>query len=139
MFSEQNPIYLIVWKVFCGNPPKGYDIHHKDHNKLNDRLDNLELMEHGKHTSHHSKGRKWTKEMYEKQIAVQTGKHCGELNPMFGKHHSQEAKDKLMENIRQFDERIKLDRERLEFDKSKAKEDARLKEKQINKKPTNNK
>ena len=53
--------------------------------------------------------------------------------------YSQEAKDKLMENIRQFDERIKLDRERLEFDKSKAKEDARLKEKQINKKPTNNK
>ena len=51
--------------------------------------------------------------------------------------YSQEAKDKLMENIRQFDERIKLDKERLEFDKSKAKEDARLKEKQINKKSIN--
>lgn len=34
---------------------------------------------------------------------------------------------------RQFDERIKLDRERLEFDKDKARSDARLKEKQINK------
>ena len=34
---------------------------------------------------------------------------------------------------RQFDERIKLDRERLEFDKDKAKTDAKLKEKQINK------
>jgi hypothetical protein len=29
--------------------------------------------------------------------------------------------------------RLKLDKERLEFDKAKAKEDARLKEKQINK------
>ena len=38
-----------------------------------------------------------------------------------------------MESIRQFDERIKLDRERLEFDKDKARSDARLKEKQINK------
>ena len=43
--------------------------------------------------------------------------------------YSQEAKDKLMESIRQFDERIKLDRERLEFDKDKARSDAKLKEK----------
>ena len=50
--------------------------------------------------------------------------------------YSQEAKDKLLESMRQFDERLKLDRERLAFDKDKAKTDARLKEKQINK-PTN--
>ena len=46
---------------------------------------------------------------------------------------SEEAKAKLLENIRQFDEKIKLDRERLNFDREKAKTDARLKEKQINK------
>ena len=39
----------------------------------------------------------------------------------------------LQEKIRQFDERLKLDRERLEFDKSKSREELRLKEKQINK------
>ncbi len=38
-----------------------------------------------------------------------------------------------MEQIREFNEKIKLDRERLEFDKDKARSDARLKEKQINK------
>ena len=69
------------------------------------------------------------------QINASSKEEDGIVEP----EYSQEAKDKLMENIRQFDERIKLDRERLEFDKSKAKEDARLKEKQINKKPTNNK
>lgn len=53
--------------------------------------------------------------------------------------YSQEAKDKLMESMRQFDERIKLDRERLEFDKDKARSDARLKEKQINKQNKNSK
>ena len=47
--------------------------------------------------------------------------------------YSQEAKDKLMEQIREFNERLKLDREKLEFDKDKAKTDAKLKEKQINK------
>lgn len=46
---------------------------------------------------------------------------------------SEEAKAKLMEDMRQFDERLKLDRERLAFDKSKAKVDAELKRKQINK------
>lgn len=40
---------------------------------------------------------------------------------------------------RQFDERIKLDRERLEFDKDRARTDTRLKEKQINKQHNNSK
>jgi len=48
--------------------------------------------------------------------------------------YSQEAKDSLAEKIREFDAKLKLDRERLAFDKDKAKTDARLKEKQINKK-----
>jgi len=50
--------------------------------------------------------------------------------------YSQEAKDKLMEQMREFESRLKLDRDRLNFDKQKAATDARLKEKQINKKTT---
>ena len=42
-------------------------------------------------------------------------------------------KETLLEKIREFDEKNKLDKERLEFDKQKAETDARLKEKQINK------
>lgn len=52
---------------------------------------------------------------------------------------SEEAKAKLQENMRQFNERLKLDRERLSFDKEKAQTDAKLKEKQINKKPSTSK
>ena len=47
--------------------------------------------------------------------------------------YSQEAKDRLLEQIREFDERLKLDKERLELDKDKARIDAKLREKQINK------
>ena len=50
---------------------------------------------------------------------------------------SDEAKEKLRESIRQFDARLSLDKERLAFDKEKAKTDARLKEKQINKSTIN--
>lgn len=45
--------------------------------------------------------------------------------------YSQMAKEKLLEDMRQFDEKLKLDRERLEFDKSKADKDRELKRTQI--------
>ena len=65
-------------------------------------------------------------------IKAQEGQEDGGIQePM-----SEEAKEKLRESIRQFDARLALDKERLEFDKTKAQTDARLKEKQINKKPT---
>ena len=51
--------------------------------------------------------------------------------------YSQEAKDKLAESIREFNEKIALEKQRLELDKKKAADDVRLKEKQINKKPVN--
>ena len=45
--------------------------------------------------------------------------------------YTQMAKEKLLEDMRQFDEKLKLDRERLEFDKSKADKDRELKRTQI--------
>ncbi len=52
---------------------------------------------------------------------------------------SEESRAKLDEQIREFNARLALDKERLAFDKDKAKTDARLKEKQINKKPSTSK
>ena len=45
--------------------------------------------------------------------------------------YSQEAKDKLAEQIRQFDAKLKLDRERLALDKKKADMDYNIKERQL--------
>jgi hypothetical protein len=50
--------------------------------------------------------------------------------------YSKEAKDKLAEQIRQFDEKIKLERERLAFDKQKANTDASIKRESLKKKQT---
>lgn len=52
---------------------------------------------------------------------------------------SEEAKANLKEKMREFDEKIRLDRERFNHEKSTTKEELRLKEKQINKKPTTTK
>lgn len=42
-----------------------------------------------------------------------------------------------MEKIREFDKRLKLDRERLNFDKKKAETDASIKRQSLRKKSTN--
>ena len=52
---------------------------------------------------------------------------------------SEEAAAKLREQIREFDAKMTLEREKLKAQRDKQEEDARLKEKQINKKPVSNK
>ena len=47
---------------------------------------------------------------------------------------SEEARANLLEKMRQFDQRMKLDREKLELDKYKSREDIKLKEKSLNNK-----
>lgn len=49
------------------------------------------------------------------------------INP----EYSQEAKEKLMESMREFDARLRLDRDKFEFEKQKHRDDIRVKEKQI--------
>lgn len=46
-------IYQLVDRLFRGPLPKGYDVHHIDGNKLNDRLDNLKRVTNSWHAAHH--------------------------------------------------------------------------------------
>lgn len=62
-------LYYFVWELFNGPVPKGYVIHHKDHNKLNDALNNLELLTEFEHKSIHGKEKIFTEE-YRKKISV---------------------------------------------------------------------
>ena len=57
--------------------------------------------------------------------ASNKGEEDGIMEPEF----SEEARANLLEKMRQFDERLKLDREKLEFDKDKHREDNQLKDK----------
>lgn len=58
------PVYIhrIVWETFVGPIPKGYDIHHKNSTPSDNRLENLECIEKGRHASITNKGRKRTEQ-----------------------------------------------------------------------------
>jgi len=120
----------IVWNAYNPNDKiiKGssFCIHHKDGNRLNDNIKNLEKLTHGGHVSlhksgnkHHMFGKHHTEGSKKKMSIVQKGnknwlgkRHTeetkrkigeafrGEKHPMFGKHHSEETKRKIGESRR---------------------------------------
>lgn len=51
--GKRQRLHRYVWEYYNGEIPKGYDIHHKDHNKDNNELDNLELISKSQHSRLH--------------------------------------------------------------------------------------
>lgn len=66
-----------LWLLFNSKSeiPNGYVVHHKDHNRLNDEPENLQLMTELEHTEHHKN---------DKRVAA-----------FAGKKHSEETKSKM--------------------------------------------
>lgn len=53
-------LHVAIWEFYNKQKiPKGYCIHHKDHNTLNNFIDNLELVSITEHASNHAK--EWAK------------------------------------------------------------------------------
>ena len=48
-------VHRMIWEHFHGAVPKGFDIHHKDGDKFNNSIDNLECICHREHLSMHMK------------------------------------------------------------------------------------
>ncbi len=48
---------ILVWETFVGPIPEGYDVHHKNRNRNDNRLENLELIEKRKHLEIHKNDR----------------------------------------------------------------------------------
>lgn len=64
--DKRKRLHVYVWECAYGEIPKGNVIHHKDKNKANNELENLELMEDKEHERLHGKDR--ADEMREKLI-----------------------------------------------------------------------
>ena len=54
------PLHRVIWECVNGEIPDGYDVHHIDHNPLNNSIYNLELIESTKHRSEHKIGKKYS-------------------------------------------------------------------------------
>lgn len=57
-----------VWEQANGPIPDGYEVHHKDHDRFNNELSNLELMTAAAHRAHHAKHN--TKHPKEKECRI---------------------------------------------------------------------
>lgn len=47
-------LHRIVYKTFVGPIPEGYDVHHKNHIRTDNRVENLELIEMHEHRKFHN-------------------------------------------------------------------------------------
>ena len=61
------PIHILLYKTFIGPIPNGYDVHHINGNKLDNRLENLELID--KHTHRKMHYEENYSELIKKRIA----------------------------------------------------------------------
>ena len=48
-------LHRAIWKFYNGDIPKGYQVHHKDENKDNNDISNLELLSASEHAKLHSR------------------------------------------------------------------------------------
>lgn len=83
-------VHKLVTLAYISNPYNLPQINHKDENKENNKLENLEWCTHQYNNNYGT-----IKERKSKKI-------LGVNNPMYGKHHTEEAKQKMRKPIQQF-------------------------------------
>lgn len=64
--TKRKRLHRYIWECEVGVIPKGYHVHHIDHNKWNNNISNLELINKSRHASHH--GSINAKDNYDKMI-----------------------------------------------------------------------
>ena len=83
----------LIYKYFYGDIPNGSVIHHKDENKKNNDISNLECLTDTEHKSLH--GSKHVVSTCQCCMCkAKRGEYVGKNNPFYGKKHTQETIDK---------------------------------------------
>lgn len=91
--------HRLIFEDFYGfKIPEGYVIHHKNGNKLDNCILNLQMMRHSDHISHHMSGKNHP--LYGTKLSEETKRKIsdsikGEKHPWYGRHHTEETKKKI--------------------------------------------
>lgn len=66
-------MHRYVWELHCGPIPNGFHIHHKDGDKSNNCIENLEILSPSDHSKHHGKENPWVGSEENKRQIVRAG------------------------------------------------------------------
>lgn len=81
-------LHRLIWESVNGEVPNGFDIHHKDGNKLNNSIDNLQCLPHAEHLSIHMKQNsvkihEWHKTEIGRKFLGNKAKELWEKRPLY--------------------------------------------------------
>lgn len=94
-------LHRLIYEDEVGPIPDGYHVHHINHNKIDNSIENLQALSLSEHSRLHTTGK--NNPMYGKHL---TNEHkeklrkafTGENNPRYGVKHTEETKQKMREN-----------------------------------------
>lgn len=97
-------LHRYVWEKYNGSIPKGYQVHHIDHNKDNNDISNLKLMtEHDhlvlEHEYHEKLSKEWMEKFHARGIAAAPKWHKSEEGKKWHTQNYQSVKDIWMSKV----------------------------------------
>lgn len=99
--GKRKRLHIYVWERENGTIPKGYQIHHIDHNKDNNSIENLEMLTSKEHTQRHIEERTDEQREQAKENVVKYAMpkakewHTSESGKEWHLSHYEKMKDKL--------------------------------------------
>ena len=85
--SKTFRVHTLIWEAFNGEIPEGMEIDHINAVRTDNRLENLRIMTHQENLNNPL--------TVIKRSNARKGMFKGELNPMYGRHHSEDTKKKM--------------------------------------------
>lgn len=122
---KKEPLHRIFYKLFNGDIPKGYQIHHKDYNHYNNDINNLECLSPYKHGCKHSITSKFMYNVpnkfhwsyYEYQLWLNSNSIMDKINNI--QYTKEEAIKDILDIYKRFEDNMLPIREQYFINKSK--------------------